>query len=115
FANVMNAGLNSLDVARCLRSAPVQRTTAAERYLLNRDADALVITDVVESDTVRVLPLELGDQPVRLDIRRLQSMVGGAWSISGEQDWVECRGATPATIAFKCFRLERAPPCRPRP
>jgi hypothetical protein len=76
-----------------------------ERYIDNPEADAYVVTRVLQSRSIRVLPLDVGTAPVPCDLPVLARTVGHTTIVSQEGPWIRFRGTSAATIAFACYRV----------
>jgi hypothetical protein len=107
FAGVSTSRIPPLALASYLQSARPLGGPLADRYLFNPEADAFVLTDVLQSDAIRVLPLDVGNDPVPVDIAALQASLGDRVEVSARRPWIQFHGSKHATVAFKCYRFVR--------
>jgi hypothetical protein len=96
------------DVAGYLFSAEPHAGPVRDRYLANPEADAFVVTNVLQSRVLRVLPTEVGGEPVAPVVAALTEAVGDAVRVKATRRGVQFTGETPMTLAFGCFRIARA-------
>ena len=79
-----------------------------DRYIDNPDADVYVVTQVLRSRSIRVLPVDVGTVPVAGDPLLLAQAVGSTTLVSLDGPWIRFRGSSAATIAFSCYRVALA-------
>jgi hypothetical protein len=109
FENATVVGVDPYGLAHCLASAQLNAASTPQRYVSDPNTDIFVVSEVLQSDTVGVSPLDIGNDAVSVDIPALQARIGGSLSVgvSGRRGPIQFRGREPVSFAFKCYRIEQ--------
>ena len=109
FANVHSTVIDPLTVGDYLQQGDLQaRNPFVERYFLDEDAEAFVITEVLQSDQLLVTAKTDSGLDLSVDIPSIQAAVGVAVGVSvkdGRQTQVVYKGSELLTFAFRAFSI----------
>lgn len=111
FENTQARTINPSRIGEYLAEAHLRENPFNDRYLLNEDTEEYVIFEVLQSDSVTVLPRAEKGVGVSLDIPAIQGAVGANVEVkqtTTQESAISFKGRELLTFGFKCFRLEFA-------
>jgi hypothetical protein len=109
FANVRSAAVDPLVVGDFLQHGDLHAGNPfVERYFLDEDAEAFVITEVLKSDQLLVIGKTDSGTELSVDVAGIQQLLGGTVAVSASnaaQTQVTYKGSEFLTFAFKAFSI----------
>lgn len=108
FGNIRIGKVDPFDVGTYLKGGDLQvGNPFVDRYFFEDSADTYIITEVLKSDSVTVIPSSKSDLGGGVDISAIQNSVGAAIKVetgSESKSAVTYKGPTHLTFGFKAFR-----------
>lgn len=109
FESVTTRGVDAFAVGEYLGAGDLRGPSPVfDRYFLEEDTEAFVITEVLESTSISVTAKDDSKSGIKVDMPAIQNVVGAAVTIdmkAGSGSDLTFSGTEPVTFGFKAFQI----------